>query len=1168
MAKSAPTCRTSLRLQHDWFASISPRDAALAARGRRYDPAKLDCVGDPENRPQRLALPGGPNVGLRPLTGGELPPRNPAGQRLPNPFLTYARRLRIPAAWAGRRLHLELDDARYHVTVTLDGRRVARYVGGLEPHLFDVTDYLTPGTTAILAITVGDSGTSGHRRFDPYLYTGTRLPTCKEIENNLTHPVVYGGANRGVGFVTLRALPAIRTDHVFADPKVAAGELHYTVALANDTDQPATVRVQSLAGQDKVLVDETVTLRPRAVTRLRRVIPWPDARRWDTDDPYLYRLTTRLTAGKRTLDEHRDYFGFREFTRRGPDLLLNGTPIHLFGQSGHTTADKDEALSLRDMMATLRLWKEQGNVNHVRLHAKPQHPRWVEAADRVGMLITTETALWTTGFHSFDWVGSEEACYRNVRHHALSALVRRDRNRPSVVIWSLSNEMSPIIPADLENPKMAALTRVLERVLADMRREDSSRLIQMSSAVDFLGRLEVYNLHYPKSWQAFPDYPHTAYWLDGSFLFPWYGPRRHEMAPWSWRRDKPLIFGEFTCVHGATPDNQASIVGDAAFEQPDFGTALVNEKLWPMEIQSYRRLGVSGFTAWACFTFDGPAEARAALAKPAVAAHTHALRPLAVLDHSWRTRYLAGDVIERPLSVHNDTRHELPLALTVILADGDRPLALDSWPERPYDPAEYLTATSRFRVPPVTRETTLTLRAVLRSGDRVVDQWERALAVAPRQADLAWPTDSAVYDPDGVLAARFAACGITGATFITELTSATLAKVRQLWLSVPLAKLQQRQWQAARPLLEQFVREGGCVVLDDPTDGMLAELPVPLTNGKGYAPGDRLEITYAYNVAPHHPALSSVSDHQLSLWGADHYLARRCFGVPQEGNVRPLLVAGTDRAGLTASPLLELRQGAGSWLVSSLLLFAKLDEEPLAAGLAARFAGYRPTPLAEAAVVATGSADCRRRLREVGYAGAWARPADALAGPVALLATEELSPELLGALPAALARGATVCLHGLTPETVSAVLRKLKLTSEVSDSTPKAGDWDCVRHSHSLATGLTSGYLYWIVNKAKVAPWTLAPLLPRPATAAVAVPAGLGATLTRRGALVVYPVGPGTLVLDLVRWEATDLDEPERPRRYLMTLLTNLGFPLTLGAAKSCSEDHETEAERRERGHF
>ena len=393
-----------------------------------------------------------------------------------------------------------------------------------------------------------------------------------------------------------------RSEYVFANPKVSAGRLRYTVALANDTDQETTVQVRSQAKPSslnvadlvkpgkvpaKLLLDREVTLPPRSVTKLQEDIPWADARLWDTDDPFLYDLRTTLSAIHHppfTIHySHTDTFGFREFVVNGHDFLLNGRKIHLYGQSGHV-GGKQHAMSVEEKMTFLRIAKEEGNINHVRLHAKPMDRRWVEAADRVGMLITTETALWTTGFHSFDWAGSEEACYQNVRHHWFEALVRRDRNSPSVVIWSLSNEMSPITPWDLKEgasaAKMSAMTRVFKRILAETAAEDDSRVVQMSSAMDFIGNLAMYNLHYPKNWQAYPDYPHTAYWLDGAFKFRWYGYGYPHMPAWSWRKDKPLYFGEYTCVYGATPDNQASIVGDVAFEEKDFGSARVQAKLW------------------------------------------------------------------------------------------------------------------------------------------------------------------------------------------------------------------------------------------------------------------------------------------------------------------------------------------------------------------------------------------------------------------------------------------------------------------------------------------------------------------------------------------------------------------------------------------------------------
>lgn len=1173
--------RHKLSLQDGWFVSVFPEDAAFAATHATWEASDLTAGDDPENHPQAISLPGSPALGKRPLTvsgsAGEPPgakplpdgmtliTRNAAGERLPNPFLSYARQIDIPADWAEQTIFLHLDQVRYHVTVQLDGEVIAHYLGGLEPHRIDVTDHLKPGRKSLLSITVGDSGTSGHRRFDAYNYTGTRLPSCAEISDNLVHPVNYGGANRGVGKVSLEAVPKVRVAWVMANPKVSLGLLRYTVVLANETNRAARVKLRSDAVGARCLVAETVTIPANSERSLTWDIPWPDAILWDTDNPHLYDLLTTLHRGATALDVHTETFGFREFTIDGDSFYLNGKKIHLFNQSGHSSPDEDMLLSLADKEAMLRAWKEQGNVNHIRLHAKPQDRGWVEAADRVGMLITTETALWTTNYYSFDWVGSEEACYENVRQHFLEALVRRDRNSPSVILWSLSNEMSPITPFDLEIPKMAAMTRCFERILAEARAEDDSRVIQMSSAMDFVGRLAVYNLHYPKNWQAFPDYPHTAYWLDGSFLFPWYGPRRQEMPSWSWRHDKPLLFGEFTCVFGATPDCQAAIVGDVAFACADGGTALVNEKLWPMEMNAYRRQDVSGFCAWACMYFHDLPGTLKRLQEPHVQAHTYALRPLAVLDHGYRTRWFGGDEIAMPLSLHNDTRHDRELSLRCEVLDEERRvLWSQEWPAARYAPAESRAFASRYCAPRIDTPATLTWRATLRSGVEIVDRWEKSLELTPRQSGPSLPADTAFYDPDGALAERFAARGIVGGRFLAELDDASLAGCRSLWLHVGFGKLSLYAWRQQRDRLTRFVAEGGCLLLDDAPPAFWEDLPIALANGQGYAADERLEITYAYVAAPLHPAMAGLGDEDFRLWGEDYYVARRCLEVPQEGNAVPLLVAGTDRRGLTSSPLLELAHGRGSFVVSTLQLMPKLLDEPKAAGLVARLAAYRPVREARQVAVQV-SRDSLRMLREVGYAGPNAMPVDGADTVIADGACVEGAG--LAALVEQAKGGATVYLHDLGEARTRELLSLAGLPGEMCGGKAGRREYDTFRHTDPLADGMTDNYLYWIVGKAKLAAWTPAQLHPEPASALIVEP-GDGRCLTRRGAVVVYDLGRGRLVIDNLRWQLPDFDEPERPRRYVMTLMTNLGLPLAQGAAKRLSEEFETEAERRERGHF
>jgi beta-galactosidase len=1159
--------RSCQSLQTDWYVSISPADAVLAATGRA---GMLEMAGDPENHPQKIDLPGDPAWGKRPLSdvpaGTPGAATNARGERLPNSFLSYARTVDIPADYAGKTVFLHLDNVRYHVTVSVNGTQVAQYVGGWEPHRIDITEAVVPGETALLLITVGNSGVSGHREFDPYIYTGTRLPTCKEIENNLVHPVAYGGADRAVEHVTLEAVPRVHTEYVFANPKVAQGVLKYKVVLTNDTAADAAVHCASEAVGAKTLVDEDVTIPARGTVTIDKVIPWADAIFWDVDHPHLYDLRTTLTVDGKVADTYADYFGFREFTINGHSFYLNGKKIHLHGNSGHVGPEQD-ALSLEDKMTLLRELKERLHLVQIRLHARPQDPRWVEAADRVGMLITTETALWTTGFHSFDWVGSEEACFANVCNHFMEAMVRRDRNRPSVVIWSLTNEMSPITPFDLAWDKMAALTRVLKRIIDVAEAEDDSRIVQMSSAMDFIGNLKMYNLHYPKNWQAFPDYPHTAYWLDSSFLFPWYGPKRMQMPSWSWRKDKPLFFGEFTCVFGATPDNQASIVGDIAFEQADGGSDLVDAKLWPLEVKSYRRLDVSGFCAWA-FALGHYTSVDQMLKTKGVPAHTEAVRPIAVLDHTYRTRYFSGDEVALELSIHNDTRHAMPLALCCQVWNGDEVIWTETMPAAVYGPAENRAFTNRFRAPLTDARLDLRYTAVLTSGEKVVDQWTRVYEIHPKAAP-ALPAGCAFYDPEGILAARLAERGVAGAVCLESLDALTnLSAYHTLWINFDEAKVHAGDWKRIRHAVQEFVKRGGVAVLDKPTVA-IDDLPTALQNGRGFAqPGDRLEITYAYVHAPDHPALQGFTDADFSLWGEDYYLAHRCFETPQEGNVLPLLAAGTDRAGLTSSPLLELRYGQGSFLVSTLECFGKLTEAPVVSNLIAAMASYRPCHVTSAAGLCVGE-ETLARFREVGYLGENGTLANALAADVAVIDGPCLDRDALPALGAALKAGKTVCLHALDPLQTQAVLDALNLPGQAVSGKIEGREYDTIRRTHRLASGMTSNYLFWIVDKAKIPPWTPAPLHPEPATALIRLPEGAGAAqITRRGAVTIYAVGSGTLVIDNLRWHLADFDEPERPRRYVMTLLTNLGVPLTRGVDKRMSEEYETAEERRERGHF
>ena len=160
-----------------------------------------------------------------------------------------------------------------------------------------------------------------------------------------------------------------------------------------------------------------------------------------------------------------------------------------------------------------------------------------------------------------------------------------------------------------------------------------------------------YNLHYPEGFLDHPDWPYPGCWLDKGTLFEWYSATAKNTLPtWTWRRDKPLIVDEFLEIAFSTRPPAAGLatfIGPAAADLPE-AQMLAHVKCWPMETIAYRRQASLGFCAWS-FLLWNTTDFKEIIKQPDAAAYCYAIRPLAVLDHSYRTRYFAHDEIVEEL---------------------------------------------------------------------------------------------------------------------------------------------------------------------------------------------------------------------------------------------------------------------------------------------------------------------------------------------------------------------------------------------------------------------------------------------------------------------------------------------------------------------------------------
>ncbi|MFI2506921.1 glycoside hydrolase family 2 TIM barrel-domain containing protein [Streptomyces sp. NPDC018972] len=356
-------------------------------------------------------------------------PQPPAAPTRYHPVGQYRRTFTVPRDWRGRRTFLHFEGVKSAHYVWINGELVGYDEDSCTPSEYDITDHLKPGTNQI-AVEVyryadGDwledqdmIRLSGIFR-SVYLYSTPAVhlrdfkldtplnDTYTQAELAVTASVrAYGGGESGRYTVETQLYDA-RGHAVWSRP------LEQTADLGT-------------AG-----VGEDVTVRASKAV--------PEPRLWSAEHPDLYTAVLRLRdpAGEvvETLS-HR--VGFREFALRDGLMRINGKPVSFRGTNRHEMhPSRGTALTREDLVEDITLIKRM-NINSVRTSHYPNNPLWYELADEYGLYLVDETNLETHGIRS-EYPGDHPewtaACVARAQN-----MVHRDKNHPSVVIWSLGNE--------------------------------------------------------------------------------------------------------------------------------------------------------------------------------------------------------------------------------------------------------------------------------------------------------------------------------------------------------------------------------------------------------------------------------------------------------------------------------------------------------------------------------------------------------------------------------------------------------------------------------------------------------------------------------------------------------------------------------------------------------
>jgi beta-galactosidase len=360
-------------------------------------------------------------------------PSGRGGGYLPSGASWYRKSFALPDSEKGRRVRIEFDGVMANSEVYLNGTLLGKRPSGYQSLRYDLTPHLKFGKGAVNVIAVRtDTSVQPASRW----YTGAGI--YRHVRLVSTEPVQFGES--GVFVSVPKADAAGATVRVVADVQntgASAGEYTVTTRLLG----PDGATVQTLTTRQKVEAGK------RAEVVLGGELARPQ--RWSVDSPALYQAVTTISDGGTILDQQATTFGVREarfdaatgFWLNGVNLKIKGVCLH------HDGGPVGAAVPLDVWRQRFTLLREVG-VNAIRTSHNAVAPEFLDLADEMGFLVMDETFdTWEKpktsaekGYNLF-WKDWWEADTR--------AQVIRDRNHPSIILWSVGNE----IHDDLNSPE-------------------------------------------------------------------------------------------------------------------------------------------------------------------------------------------------------------------------------------------------------------------------------------------------------------------------------------------------------------------------------------------------------------------------------------------------------------------------------------------------------------------------------------------------------------------------------------------------------------------------------------------------------------------------------------------------------------------------------------------
>lgn len=474
---------------------------------------------------------------------------------LPGGIGWYRKDLDIPKNKEGNKVYVYFEGVYNNSEVFINGKWIGKRPNGYVSFMYDLTPYLNFGGRNVLAVRVDHSQDADSR-----WYTGSGI--YRDVYLVYANPVHIGlwGVSYSAKVNQKNAVLSVQAEVENTDKMPVTVKVLHEVFDRDGKKVGAGSRDYSLKADEMVKKELTISV---AQPKL-----------WSLENPYLYTIKTTLSKGGKVIDRTETQAGIRSLTfDPNKGFALNGKLMKVKGVCIHHDAGCLGVAVPKEVWRRRLLQLKEIGCNAVRMSHNPQATCVYELCDELGILIKDEAfdeweyakKKWITGWNKGKPGFQGSASYfREWSKKDLADMIRRDRNHPSIIMWSIGNEVDypndpyshPVLDqAEIgqqhvrgyrkEQPRAERLGDIAKELVEEAKKHDLSRPVTaalagavMSNETDYPAALDVVGYNYTENRYQIDHEKYPNRILYGS-------ETRHDLNAWKAVRDNDFIFGQF-----------------------------------------------------------------------------------------------------------------------------------------------------------------------------------------------------------------------------------------------------------------------------------------------------------------------------------------------------------------------------------------------------------------------------------------------------------------------------------------------------------------------------------------------------------------------------------------------------------------------------------------------